>query len=67
MAGDLDGNGSPDVMVAGANYLAWYHNQDWTPHLIATGQYGEGAAVVLRDVNGDGRVDVITGEIAGRR
>ena len=66
MAGDVDGDGKPDIVVAGANYLVWSHNPDWAPHLIATGEYGEGAADVLRDVDGDGRIDVITGEIAGQ-
>ena len=64
-AGDMNGDGSPDIVVAGADYLVWYQNPDWTPHLIAVGEYGEGASVVLRDLNGDGRVDVITGEISG--
>ena len=63
--GDINLDGKPDIVDGGANYLAWYQNPGWTPHLIATGEFGEGAAVVIRDVNGDGRPDVITGEISG--
>jgi FG-GAP-like repeat len=65
MVGDINSDGKPDIVDGGTNYLVWYQNPGWTPHLIATGQYGEGAAVVVRDVNGDGRLDVITGEIRG--
>jgi FG-GAP-like repeat len=61
--GDVDGDGKPDFVVAGASFLVWYSNPGWTAHLIATGEYGEGSAVVIRDLNGDGRPDVITGEI----
>jgi len=33
--GDIDGDGRPDLVVGGDQYLLWYHNPDWAPHLIA--------------------------------
>src|SRR5262249_26502851 len=63
-AGDLDGDGLPDVVVGGDSQLLWYHNPDWTPRTIAIGRYGAGAMIIVRDVDGDGRNDVVTGEKA---
>jgi len=60
--GDIDGDGRPDLVVGGDQYLLWYHNPDWTPNLIANGfKYAGGAMVVVRDMDGDGRLDVLTG------
>jgi hypothetical protein len=60
--GDIDGDGRPDLVVGGDQYLIWYHNPDWTPNLIASGyKFAGGAMVVVRDMDGDGRLDVLTG------
>jgi hypothetical protein len=60
--GDIDGDGRPDLVVGGDQYLLWYHNPDWTPNLIANGyKFAGGAMVVVRDMDGDGRLDVLTG------
>ncbi|MGZ6639391.1 MAG: FG-GAP repeat domain-containing protein, partial [Solirubrobacteraceae bacterium] len=60
--GDIDGDGRPDVVVGGDNYLVWYHNSDWAPHLIFQGPTTGGSMLAVADVNGDGRNDVVTGE-----
>src|SRR5262245_2276580 len=60
--GDIAGDGRPDIVVGGDNYLVWFHNPDWAPHLIASGfKFAGGAMVVVRDMDGDGRLDVMTG------
>jgi hypothetical protein len=60
--GDIDGDGRPDLVVGGDQYLLWYHNPDWTPNLIANGyKFAGGAMIVVRDMDGDGRLDVLTG------
>jgi FG-GAP-like repeat len=61
--GDIDGDGRPDIVVGGDNYLVWFHNPDWAPNLIASGfKFAGGAMVVVRDIDGDGRLDVMTGK-----
>jgi FG-GAP-like repeat len=60
--GDLDRDGRPDMIEGGETSLLWYHNPDWTPRPIATGfRYAAGAAIAVTDIDGDGRLDVVTG------
>jgi len=60
--GDIDGDGRPDIVEGGEDALLWYHNPDWTPHVIGSGlRYSAGAMVIVRDMDGDGRRDVLTG------
>jgi VCBS repeat protein/FG-GAP repeat protein len=60
-AGDLDGDGRPDVVVGGDERLVWYHDPDWALREIARGRWGSGAMTVVRDLDGDGRQDVVSG------
>ena len=65
-AGDINGDGYPDVVVGGDNYLVWYRAPDWIPTLIASGsRFGSGGAILVTDINGDGRRDVVTAESSG--
>ena len=61
-AGDVDGDGRIDLVVGGDEHLLLYRNPGFTPSLIAGGyKFGGGSAVRARDMNGDGRMDVLTG------
>src|SRR5262245_12972358 len=61
-AGDVDGDGRVDLIGGGDEHLLMYRNPDFTPSLIADGyKFGGGAAVTARDVNLDGRLDIVTG------
>jgi hypothetical protein len=73
--GDLDGDGWPDLVLAPAeqyrngkpHLLAWYRNpggrlrEAWQRHEITT-QINNLHTVKLGDINGDGSLDVVTGQ-----
>jgi len=62
-AGDIDGDGAPDVVVSGFLRLLWYRNPGWEPTTIALGGFGRGAKTLVRDLDGDGRPDVVSGSL----
>jgi len=66
---DLDGDGDQDVISSSAhNYGIWWHEQlqqgdtiAWQQHEIFT-EFSQTHGLALKDINGDGHPDLITGK-----
>lgn len=59
--GDVDGDGLPDLVVAGTA-LAWYRNPDWQRTTIASAKVEFTTDCQLADLDGDGRLDIVTAD-----
>jgi hypothetical protein len=65
VTGDIDGDGRPDMVVAGwqGPTVSWYRNQSgglagWMRHTIA-GDFAGGSSVDIADVDSDGDLDIV--------
>ena len=62
---DFTGNGRADVLTSSAhNYGIWWHEQTddgWVTHEIDK-SFSQTHAIVLADINGNGRMDFVTGK-----
>lgn len=66
---DVNGDGDSDIISSSAhNYGIWWHEQvrngdsvSWKQHLIYKG-FSQSHSLLLKDINGDGHPDLITGK-----
>jgi hypothetical protein len=64
--GDFNGDGKADIVLANSSVQVLLGNGDGTfQPAIATPPEGQLSAVVVKDVNGDGKLDLIAGGSAG--
>jgi hypothetical protein len=60
--GDVDGDGKPDIVLADKNQIVWYHNPEWTKHVIAERLTElDHVCLAVQDLNGDGKVEIAVG------
>ncbi len=60
--GDVDGDKRPDILLADAKEIVWYHNPDWKKTVIARNLTPrDNVCIAARDLDGDGKVEIAVG------
>ena len=60
--GDVDGDGKADILLADKKQFVWYRNGDWKRFvMIDSLTQRDNVCLAVRDVNGDGQVEVAVG------
>ena len=60
--GDVDGDGRLDIVLADKKQFVWYQNPSWQKHVIAENlTERDNVCLAVRDINGDGKVEIAVG------
>ena len=60
--GDVDGDGTPDILLADKKQFVWYENGSWQKHVMVENLTDrDNVCLAARDINGDGSVEVAVG------
>src|SRR5690625_7251339 len=60
--GDVNGNGTPDILLADKEQIVWYRNGDWQRFVMAENlSEFDNVAIAARDLNVDGQAYVVVG------
>jgi hypothetical protein len=61
-AGDVDGDGRTDLVLADKKEFVWYQSPSWKKHLMARNLTPrDNVCVAVRDIDGDGKAEVAVG------
>ena len=59
---DIDGDGKPDILVVDKKQIAWYHNPDWTRHVICENvTKQDNVCIAVKDIDGSGKASIAIG------
>lgn len=60
--GDVDGDGTLDILLADKKQFVWYENGNWQKHVMVDNlTERDNVCLAARDINGDGQVEVAVG------